>query len=446
MLELAFLVISILLVAACGMFVAAEFSLIAVNRSSVERLARKGDQKARGVEQALRTLSSQLSGAQVGITITNLGIGFLAEPSIATLLRKPLGSIGIEGTALSSVAIVLGITVATIATMIFGELVPKNLAIAKPLQTARYSQKFQRGFSAFMARPIKILNGSANFILRKIGIEPQEELASARSADELSSLVRRSAEKGTLPKDTAQMIERSLSFGDQTALDVMTPRVQMAAVNVRDSISNIIELSKSSGHSRFPVYKKDVDDIVGVVHIKKAVGIPLSKRSKTKVSKIMDDPIMVPSNIQLEPLLNSLKKDGLQLAVVIDEFGGTDGVVSIEDLIEEIVGEVHDEHDVKTEIPINKKGRNKWVLSGLLRPDEIGEELGIFLPDEEDYEAIAGLVTDRLKKIPEKGDKVSIAGRDGDNRSCSVELKVEDMDNHRIDEISMKITKNKETD
>lgn len=444
MLELVLLIISILLIAAGGMFVAAEFSLIAVNRSSVERLARKGDHKAQGVEQALKTLSSQLSGAQVGITITNLGIGFLAEPSIATLLREPLGSMGIEGTALSSVSIVLGITLATIATMIFGELVPKNLAIAKPLQTARYSQKFQRGFSAFMARPIKILNGSANFILRKIGVEPQEELASARSADELSSLVRRSAEKGTLPKDTAQMIERSLSFGDQTALDVMTPRVQMAAVNVRDSVSDIIELSKSTGHSRFPVYKRGIDDIVGIVHIKKAVGIPMSKRAKTKVSKIMDDPIMVPSNIQLEPLLNSLKKGGMQLAVVIDEFGGTDGIVAIEDLIEEIVGEVNDEHDDKTEIPIRKKGRHQWILSGLLRPDEIGEELSIFLPDEEDFETIAGLVTDRLRKIPEKGDKVLIAGRDSNNQSCSVELKVEDMDNNRINEISMRIVKSKD--
>ncbi|MEX2014402.1 MAG: hemolysin family protein [Candidatus Saccharimonadales bacterium] len=445
MLELAFLIISILLVLACGMFVAAEFSLIAVNRSSVERLARKGDHKAKGVEEALKTLSSQLSGAQVGITITNLGIGFLAEPSLSKILREPLGSIGIEGAVLSSVSIVLGITIATIATMLLGELVPKNLAIAKPLQTARYTQKFQRNFSAFMARPIKILNGSANFILRKIGIEPQEELASARSADELSSLVRRSAEKGTLPKDTAQMVERSLSFGDQTALDVMTPRFQMSAVNSEDPVSKVIDLSKSSGHSKFPVYKKDIDNIVGMVHIKKAVGIPMNKRNKTKVSTIMDDPVMVPSNIQLDPLLNSLKKNGMQLAVVIDEFGGTDGVVAIEDLIEEIVGELHDEHDDKTEVPIIKKGRNRWTLSGLLRPDEIGEELGLFLPDEEDFETIAGLVTDRLKKIPEKGDSVVIPAKDEDNKACYVELEVEDMDNNRIDEISVRIVKNKES-
>ena len=426
------------------MFVAAEFSLIAVNRSAIERLAKKGDHKAQGVEKALKTLSSQLSGAQVGITITNLGIGFLAEPAIAGLLREPLAAAGIEGTALSSIAIILGITIATIATMLFGELVPKNLAIAKPLQTARYTEKFQRNFSTFMEPPIKILNGSANYILKKIGVEPQEELASARSADELSSLVRRSAEKGTLPKDTAQMVERSLSFGDQTALDVMTHRVQMSAVNVEDPVSNVIDLSRSSGHSRFPVYRKDVDDIVGIVHIKKAVGTPLSQRRKTKVSQIMDKPIMVPSNIELDPLLSSLKKGGLQLAVVIDEFGGTDGVVTIEDLIEEIVGELHDEHDDKTDVPISKKGKDKWILSGLLRPDEIGEELGIFLPDEEDFETVAGLVTDRLRKIPEKGDKVIIAGKNDNGRTCKVELKVEDMDSNRIDEISMKIIKDKE--
>lgn len=443
MLELILLITSILLVLACGMFVAAEFSLIAVNRSTVERLAKKGDHKARGVEKALKTLSSQLSGAQVGITMTNLGIGFLAEPALADLLHRPLAAIGIEGPALSSIAIIVGITIATIATMLFGELVPKNLAIAKPLQTARYTEKFQRNFSLFMEPPIKILNGSANYILKKIGVEPQEELASARSADELSSLVRRSAEKGTLPKDTAQMVERSLSFGDQTALDVMTPRVQMSAVNVEDSVSSVIDLSRSSGHSRFPVYGKDVDDIVGIVHIKKVVGIPLNKREKTKVSQIMDKPIMVPSNIELDPLLSSLKKGGLQLAVVIDEFGGTDGVVTIEDLIEEIVGELHDEHDDKTEVPISKKSKDKWIISGLLRPDEIGEELGIFLPDEEDFETVAGLVTDRLRKIPEKGDKVVIAGKNDEGRTCNVELKVEDMDNNRIDEISMMIIKDR---
>ncbi len=442
MLELAFLIISILLVVACGMFVAAEFSLIAVNRSAIERLANKGDRKAQGVEKALKTLSSQLSGAQVGITITNLGIGFLAEPSLARLLHGPLGEIGIEGAALSSIAVILGITLATIATMIFGELVPKNLAIAKPVQTARYTEKFQRSFSNFMEHPIRVLNGSANYILKKLGIEPQEELASARSADELSSLVRRSAEKGTLPKDTAQMVERSLTFGDQTALDVMTPRVQMVAVSSKDTVSKIIDLSKSSGHSRFPVYGKDIDDIVGIVHIKNAVGIPMNKRAKTKVTKIMHGPVLVPSTIELDPLLNSLKKGGLQLAVVIDEFGGTDGIVSIEDVIEEIIGELHDEHDDKTEVPLSRKGKNKWILSGLLRPDEIGEELGIFLPDEEDFETIAGLVTDRLKKIPEEGDKVLITGKDRDNETCKVELKVTDMDNNRIDEISMKIIKN----
>lgn len=439
MVELAFLIISILLVLACGMFVAAEFSLIAVNRSAIERLANKGDRKAQGVEQALKTLSSQLSGAQVGITITNLGIGFLAEPSLAHILREPLGRIGIEGAALSSIAIVLGITIATIATMIFGELVPKNLAIARPVQTARHTEKFQRNFSRFMEHPIRILNGSANYILKRIGIEPQEELASARSADELSSLVRRSAEKGTLPKDTAQMVERSLNFSDQTALDVMTPRVQMTAVNGEEPVSRIIELSKSSGHSRFPVYGKDIDDIVGIVHIKKAVSIPMGQRNKTKVSKIMEPPIMVPSNIELDPLLNSLRNGGLQMAVVIDEFGGTDGVVTIEDLIEEIVGELHDEHDIQEEVPISKKGKGRWALSGLLRPDEIGEELGVYLPDEEDFETIAGLITDRLKKIPEEGDKVIIAGKDRSGRRCDVELKVEDMDNNRIDEISMKV-------
>jgi len=230
MLEIGLLIVSIGLVAACGVFVAAEFSLIAVNRQTVERMAAHGDRKARGVLGALRSLSSQLSGAQVGITVTNLGIGFLAEPSIARLLEGSLVSIGLPEQIVHGVAVTAGITIATGFTMVFGELVPKNLAIAKPIGTAKAVEAPQRFFTYIMKYPIAVLNHSANFLLRRAGVEPQEELASARSADELISLVRRSAEKGTLPQETALLLERSLNFGDYTAADVMTPRIRVRAL------------------------------------------------------------------------------------------------------------------------------------------------------------------------------------------------------------------------
>jgi CBS domain containing-hemolysin-like protein len=434
--ELILLFIALILVLACGVFVAAEFALITVNRSVVEHLAAKGDRGALGVAAALKTLSTQLSGAQVGITITKLAIGFLAEPAIARLVDGPLRWLAVPEAAVGPVAVAIGVGVATTVTMVLGELVPKNLAIAKPMGTARRVQETQRAFSYAMKYPIKLLNGSANFILRRMGVEPQEELASARSADELSSLVRRSAEKGTLPKETALMLERSLAFGELTALDVMTPRVRMRALNASDPVTAVLDMAQATGHSRFPVIRKNLDDVVGIIHIKQAMVVAKEKRADMKVEQIMQQPIVVPSSIQLDPLLETLRRGGLQMAVVIDEFGGTDGVVTIEDLLEELVGEVTDEHD-RFGKTIRKRAAGGWMVSGLLRPDEIGEELGIFVPDEEEFETIGGLVADRLERIPEVGDVAKIEAVDRDGNTVQVRLKVERMDGRRIDRVHM---------
>lgn len=436
MLEIGLLLLAVALIAVCGIFVAAEFSLIAVNRSTVERHAAHGDKKAQGIAQALKTLSSQLSGAQVGITVTNLAIGFLAEPAISSLIQDPLSSLGVSESAVRGISIVIGITLATAATMVFGELIPKNLAISRPMMTARFVQAPHRLFTRLNKYPIKLLNGSANVILKQFGVQPIEQLASARSADELLSLVRRSAEHGTLPKETALMLERSLNFGDLTALDVMTPRVRVKEIGVNEPVSKVVKLAQQTGLSRFPVICKNLDDIVGVVHIKHAISVPRQDRHSIKVEQIMRPPILIPSAIQLEPLLDSLRKGGLQMAIVIDEFGGTDGIVTIEDLLEELVGEVQDEHD-RIKASIRKRANGSWLLSGLLRPDEIGEELGIFLPDNEEFETIAGLVTHELERIPEVDDAVTVEAVDRDGNKIFTKLIVERMDGHRVDRIQL---------
>jgi len=440
MIELALLALSVALVVVCGLFVAAEFSLITVNRQTVERLAAKGDHRAQGVAQALKTLSTQLSSAQVGITVTNLAIGFLAEPAVASIIDGPLESAGVPASIVPGVAIAVGISIATAVTMVFGELVPKNLALSKPMATAKFVQASLLWFSKVMKYPIRLLNNSANFILRHVGIEPQEELASARSADELVSLVRRSAEKGTLAKETALMLERSLNFGELTALDVMTPRVRVRAIRSDQMVSEVFKLARTTGLSRFPVYGKNLDDIVGIVHIKYAVGVARELRDTTPVSNIMRPPVVVPSSNQLEPMLEALRKGGLQMAVVIDEFGGVDGIVTIEDLLEELVGEVKDEHD-RSHTAIRKQDNGSWLLSGLLRPDEIGEELGVYLSEEEEVETIAGLITYKLERIPKVGDKVMLEGVDRDGKTLHVKLRVERMDGRRIDRAKMSIVK-----
>jgi CBS domain containing-hemolysin-like protein len=437
MVELILFAISILLILACGIFVAAEFALIAVNRTAVERLAERGDSGAQHIAHALKTLSTQLSSAQVGITITNLAIGFLAEPVMAHILTPPLTAIGISEDVVPGIAVTAGLVLATALTMIFGELVPKNIAISKPLATARLVQKPLLSFTRIMKYPIHILNRSANFILERFGVKPQEELASARSADELLSLVRRSAEQGTLAKATALMLERSLSFGDLTALDVMTPRVRVQSIQADEPVTEVLKKARKSGLSRFPVYGEDLDNVLGVVHIKQAMAIPRGQRNTTAVRKIMRRPVLVPSSIQLEPLLEDLKKGGLQMAIVVDEFGAVDGIVTIEDLLEELVGEVKDEHD-RSGAAIRKRADGSWLIAGLLRPDEIGEELNIYLHEEEEVETIGGLVIRQLERIPKVGDHLHLEGVDRDGNKRTVELTVERMDGYRIDRLRLK--------
>jgi CBS domain containing-hemolysin-like protein len=434
--ELFLFVISIALIIMCGVFVAAEFSFLTVNRSTVEKYTTKGDKKAAGVGLALKSLSTQLSGAQVGITLTNLAIGFLSEPLFARLLKHPLTILHLSSTALSSISIGLGVALATVLTMVLGELVPKNIAIARPLGTAKTVQGVHRGFTRFMFWPIRFLNGNANVVLRQFGLEAQEELASARSADELASLVRRSAAKGTLSEATAQMLQRSLAFGDLTALDVMTPRVRVKTVQVDDSIDDVIELAKKTGFSRFPVVQEGLDQAVGMLHIKRAIAVPEAERNKTLAESVMQPLIILPSSIELDPLLGELRKGGLQMAVIIDEFGGADGIVTIEDLIEELVGEVYDEHD-RARTLIRKSSTGGWILSGLLRPDEIGQDLGIFLPEEREYETIGGLFIDRLAHLPKVGESVDIEALNPTNDAMTVRLEIERMDGRRIDRIRM---------
>jgi len=256
MIELLLILVALLLVVLCGAFVAAEFAFVTVDRASAERAAGSGDARARGVVAALSTLSTQLSGAQVGITVTNLLIGFMAEPSIARLVDGPLTSVGFSEGAAEGVALVIALVLATGVTMVFGELVPKNLAIARPLATARAVQGFQRGFTRATTIVVGVLNGTANAILRRLGIEPQEELASARSPEELASLVRRSAEQGTLGLETATLLQRSLRFGERRASDVMTPRVSVQTIRADAPVLEVLQRARASGRSRFPVPPK----------------------------------------------------------------------------------------------------------------------------------------------------------------------------------------------
>lgn len=439
--SLLLLALALLLVAACGVFVAAEFALVTVDRGKVDRAAAEGDAGAEGVQRALKSLSTQLSGAQVGITVTNLAIGFLAEPAIASLIEGPLEAAGMPPGGVSPVALALGLVISTVLTMLFGELVPKNFAIAMPLETARATQRLMRLFTAVNRRPIRLLNGSANALVRRLGIEPQEELRSARSSQELTSLIQRSAVEGTFDPDTAELIERSVEFGTRTAGEIMTPRVRTHSLEVNDRAEAVLALTRRTGHSRFPVLD-DEDAVVGTVHVKNAVALPLHERSTTKVKHLMVRPIVVPDSLRLDPLLALLRADGFQLAVVLDEYGGQAGIVTLEDVIEEIVGDIADEHD-RSASSGGQRPDGTWSISGLLRPDEVEDLTGVELPENEDYDTVAGLVLRVLGRVPRTGDLAEVAVPDHSDpdqpRERLAVLTVEQMDGLRIDRLSLRL-------
>jgi CBS domain containing-hemolysin-like protein len=437
--EVLLIVVALLLVAACGAFVAAEFAFVTVDRSTVDQRAEAGDAPARGVQKALRSLSTQLSAAQVGITVTNLSIGFLAEPAIAKLIDSPLEAIGVPEGAVSGVAITIALILATAFTMVFGELVPKNLAIARPLATARAVQRFQRGFTDATRIVIVFCNETANGILRRLGIEPQEELASARSPEELSSLVRRSAEHGTLESETATLLERSLAFGERHAEDVMTPRGNVHILRADAPVLEVMRTARDTGHSRFPVMDEEGERFVGLVHIKHAMGIEIALRGQTPIAAVMAEPLVVPSTLELDPLLEMLRQGGLQMALVADEYGNVDGIVTLEDLIEEIVGDVRDEYDPFDD-SVRSEGENVWTLSGLLRPDEIAEATGVQLPEDEQYETLGGLVSTELERIPEAGSALELEARQSEGGRLAAKLTVLGMDELRVDRVRLEVT------
>lgn len=400
----------VVLTAGTAVSVASEFALTALERSQVDaHVAERDDRRARIVQKAHRGLSFQLSGSQLGITVTTLITGYVAEPAIATLFIPGLLALGLPEGVAEATATVLALLLATAVSMVFGELVPKNIALADPLRTARAVVWLQSGFARTFRGLIGVLNAAANAIVRRLGVEPAEELRSARSPQELSSLVRSSAERGTLDAGTATLLDRSLRFTDRVADDLMTPRVQIESLDADETVADLVALSRRTGFSRFPVQDGDPDALLGVVHVKQAFGVPVDERCRTAVRGLVQPVPTVPGSLDGDALLTSLRGSGLQLAVVVDEYGGTAGIVTLEDLVEEIVGDVRDEHDRAEQASVRALGSGSWLVSGLLRDDEMLEATGFAMPDG-DYETLAGLVLARLGRIPEVGDDVLVDG------------------------------------
>lgn len=430
--EIVSILIGLVLIIACGLFVAAEFALITVNKNEVREAVARGDQKAVGVLKGMNTLSTQLSGAQLGITLTNLGIGFLAEPAIAALVVGPLMDAGLAEPLARSVSVALALVLATVLTMVFGELVPKNLAIARPLATARAVVGFQRGFSTVTKPLLNFFNGTANRIVRLLGIEPQEELASARSPEELTVLVRHSARQGVLPADTAELIQRSFAFGTRRAHDSMTPSTRMTTLAPGSSVQDLLQVAATTGHSRFPVMEPGSSAVEGLVHIRRGLAVPFADRASTPVSEVMETPTLMPDTIELDDLMDTLRDGGLQMAVLMDETGDVAGLITLEDLVEELVGEVVDEHDPDDRTS-ERLPDGAWAFDGALRPDEVTELLGHRVAEDAEYDTIAGLLTLHLGRLASVGDSVDLETEsEHGHPAARVSFTVEAMDGARI--------------
>jgi CBS domain containing-hemolysin-like protein len=439
-LQLLLLAAAFALILANGFFVAAEFGLVTVERPDAERAAARGDRRARNVTAALGELSFQLSGTQLGITLTSLVTGMLAEPALAALLSPPLAATGLPSGAVSGIAVVAGMLLASAAQMVIGELVPKNWAVSRPLAVARFVAGPQRLFSGAFRPVITFLNAAANRVVTALGLRPADELASARTPGELVSLARHSARAGALEPAAADLFVRTLSLTELTAQQVMTPRVRVSALQSEATAEDVLNLARATGLSRFPVYGERLDEVTGMAHLKHALAVPAGERLRTTVADIALRPMLVPQTLPLQPLLDRLRGEQ-PIAVVVDEYGGTAGVVTLEDIVEELVGEVRDEHDGEDPPQLapaapESDGRPAWEADGGCRVDQL-RRIG-FEPPEGPYETVAGLVADLLGRIPAPGDTATVRSVRGPHATvCGWQLRVRLVAHHRAERVRL---------
>jgi len=384
------------LLMANAFFVAAEFSLVAVDRAVVEAATNAGSAPDRRVLRLLTRLTTHLSGAQFGITSSALLLGFVAEPTVARLLTGEDRSTGLS--------VALAVTVAAALHLVLGEQVPKYLALASPDRTARRLAPMVAAYGV-LTRPLVVaLNGAANAVVRRLGVAPREELGVSHTLEQFEAVVRSSSSGGDIDPAEATLLRRSIRFGDKTAADALVPRVEVEALQRDDLAPALIERCVATGFSRFPVFTDDLDNIVGVVHVKSVYSVPATERSGVCVGDLMHEALAVPETRGLDLILDDMRRARKQMAVVVDEHGGTAGVVSMEDLLEEIVGEIDDEHDPRVD-RTSVEDSGSTVLSGGLHLDEVEEASGFRVP-EGPYETFAGFVLARLGHIPEPSEMV----------------------------------------
>jgi CBS domain containing-hemolysin-like protein len=393
------------LISANAFFVAGEFSLVASDRVRIEHEAETGSSAARLVVSLSQRLSLSLASTQLGITVASLLLGFIAEPSVRRVLEPVLGDV-------KGVSVVVSLFLAAVFQTVLGEVVPKSVAITFADRTAR-TLAYPLWIFTVLTRPVsKVFNGIANRVVRGFGVEPRDELSSTTSTEELQFLIRTSGEAGALDPEDVRLLTRTIRFADKTAADALVPRVQIEAVRRDASVADVVARVIETKYSRLPVYGTDLDDIVGVVHVKSVFSVPAAARATTPVTAIMSEVLAVPEGRDLGELFRDFRVRHMYLAVVVDEHGGTAGIITLEDVVEELVGEIGDEYDddEADEATFTRgQERGTFVIPGSLHPDEVLERCGFEMPEGE-FETFAGFVVDQLGHVPETGERFEYEG------------------------------------
>ncbi|MDX6252294.1 MAG: magnesium and cobalt exporter, family [Kribbellaceae bacterium] len=416
------LALILVLTVATGYFVAQEFSYVAVDRSRLQSLAEAGDAAAARALKVTSRLSFVLSGAQIGITVTALLAGYVAQPYLGKGLENLLDTAGLPDGVSLSISVILALLLATIIQMVLGELAPKNLAIARAEALALRLSRSTLTYLTIAGPLIQLFDATSNRILRRLGIQPVEELSQGATAQDLDRIIATSYEQGLLDQDTTRLLDRGLDFRGRIAGEVMVPRVDVVTVHEDDPLTRVVELL-DTGHSKFPVIATSVDEVVGVIGIGDVVEVEPAHRHHVTTGSVSSPPVLVPFTLPLPAVLEQLRTAHRQLAIVVDEFGGFAGVVTLEDIAEELVGEIRDEDDLpEPELVRNPDG--SWLLPGRWRLDQVAEETGIQLPEDDDYDTVSGLIMARLGRIPVTGDELFVElpqGFDHDGRPLPAE-------------------------
>jgi CBS domain containing-hemolysin-like protein len=398
------------LIAANGAFVAAEFSLVSVRRPVVEDRAAAGDRRAKLVVRELSDLSFTLSSAQFGITVTSLLVGYLAEQAVGdTIVRPLLELVGLPPGAALGVTVTGAFLLSTVTQMVLGELFPKNLAISRPLGIALGVTPVTRGFGLLLRPVIRVFDRAAEGVARRVfRIEVTNELAGGHSLDELARIIAASGEEGSLTEQQARLLRRAVELGDTRVVEVMVPRPDVVWLTADDTLVDLRAAALRTGHSRFPVHTGREDDVVGSVHVKDLLAVPEEARARTRLGDVVTPMLAVPESEPLRRLLGDLRRERRTFALVVDEYGGTAGIVTFEDVLEQLVGDIEDEFDLRGH-GVRRVGAGRHLLRGSLHVDRFEELLGSPVPEGE-YETVAGLVLDRLGHIPEPGERVTVDG------------------------------------